>query len=83
MHGRQILAAYGVSFPVIPGKMLKVYDWHGEGGSVAAEVMPQGAKEPEWSTLDGRLEGLMAKVRKQYGLSPVAVTPTGEEGGDL
>lgn len=82
MYGQEILAMYGVEFPRIPDRRLRIFEWHGEGGRYAAEVTAPGAAEPEWSALANRPEALMGKVRERYGLTPAIRRPPNEEDED-
>lgn len=80
---REIYTAYSVQFPKIEGKKFRAF--YVEGTSdVVVEVTANGATEPEWSAEGRRLEGLVARTNKQYGLAAVAAEPggTGGTGGD-
>lgn len=62
---REIPASYGISFPKIPGKVVRFFQEDG-GSKVEAEVFADGSDLPEWSTECDRLEQAVAVVCEQY-----------------
>lgn len=76
---QEILTAYGVSLPRVPGKRVRFFS--AEGG-VEVEVFADGTDFPEWSTERSRLEGAVAAVCEQYGVGlpiPGARVPVDDE----